>query len=226
MAPAQRGLAVLALEPDGAMAAVWRRNCAPYEQVAIECVEFESFRAREPFAALVCAQAWHWLDPAQRYATRRGRRCAPAARWQLCGRSRAGRRSSCAEPLREAYRGRAPGLTAGFPMHPASHPLDFSEPWRLEVQASGAFVTSKVSSELWSRTYSTSEYVALLNGRGSHPARERHARAAHASGCRSARAGRRNDRARAGHAAVPGAAGREPLKRRARSAFRRPRRRR
>jgi len=60
---ADRGVAVTALEPDPAMAAVARRKCAGYQNVEIEQTTFEAWQPRERVQAVVAVQAWHWIDP-------------------------------------------------------------------------------------------------------------------------------------------------------------------
>ncbi len=68
---AERGLAVHALEPDAAMAAVARRACSVYPLVEVEQIDFEAWRPRERVPAVVSAQAWHWVAPEVRYARAR-----------------------------------------------------------------------------------------------------------------------------------------------------------
>jgi hypothetical protein len=64
---AQRGLRILALEPDPAMAAVARANCTSYPGVEIVESDFERFPAPARRPAIISAQAWHWIDPETRY---------------------------------------------------------------------------------------------------------------------------------------------------------------
>ncbi len=61
---AQRGLEIVALEPSAQMAAVARRNCARYENVSVEQIEFERWSpAGASFGLVFSAQAWHWIAP-------------------------------------------------------------------------------------------------------------------------------------------------------------------
>ena len=64
---AERGLAVLALEPDAAMAALARRRCASHPLVEISQLAFEDWRAHERVHAVASAQAWHWIAPDVRW---------------------------------------------------------------------------------------------------------------------------------------------------------------
>jgi SAM-dependent methyltransferase len=69
---ADRGLSVLAIEPSAAMAEVARRNCAGYENVTVEQVEFERWWAPgHGFRLVFSGQAWHWISPEVRYVAAR-----------------------------------------------------------------------------------------------------------------------------------------------------------
>ena len=64
---AARGVAVLALEPSDAMAAVARRRCATYPSVRIDAVAFEDWTGEAGgYRLLASAQAWHWIRPVVR----------------------------------------------------------------------------------------------------------------------------------------------------------------
>jgi trans-aconitate methyltransferase len=65
---ADHGLIVTALEPDAAMAAIAQRNCAAHASVELEPLAFEDWRPRRRVRAVVCFQAWHWIEPTVRYA--------------------------------------------------------------------------------------------------------------------------------------------------------------
>jgi protein-L-isoaspartate O-methyltransferase len=57
---AERGLAVLALEPSGEMAELARINCERYPLVEVEQVDFERWQPSvPPLPLVVSAQAWH-----------------------------------------------------------------------------------------------------------------------------------------------------------------------
>jgi SAM-dependent methyltransferase len=65
---AVRGLAIVAIEPSAAMAAVARRNCKPFPNVRLECTTFEDWAVEaNPFDLVFSAQAWHWVTPEVRY---------------------------------------------------------------------------------------------------------------------------------------------------------------
>ena len=69
---AGRGLGGVGLEPDPEMAAVARRNLAPFPRWSVAAGDFEDYDPPQEVAAggfdlITCAQAWHWLDPARRF---------------------------------------------------------------------------------------------------------------------------------------------------------------
>ncbi|MBB5119706.1 hypothetical protein AF335_12250 [Streptomyces eurocidicus] len=68
LAFAARGTPVTCVEPDARMARVLRRNCAGMPHVTVEEADFESWRPDRAYGLLYCAQAWHWVDPAVRWA--------------------------------------------------------------------------------------------------------------------------------------------------------------
>jgi len=63
---AERGIRVSAVEPDAEMAAILTERVRGLP-VDVTVAPFESFAPAQPYALLICAQAWHWLDPATRW---------------------------------------------------------------------------------------------------------------------------------------------------------------
>lgn len=70
---ARSGVPLTCVEPDVRMARVLRRRCAhlPDGDVTIEVADFEAWHPRRRYGLLYCAQAWHWIDPAVRWARAR-----------------------------------------------------------------------------------------------------------------------------------------------------------
>ncbi|MCX4572358.1 class I SAM-dependent methyltransferase [Streptomyces sp. NBC_01571] len=66
---ARLGCDVTAVELGPALAAVARRNLRDFPRARVEVAEFERWPLpRDPFDLVVCATAFHWLDPAVRVA--------------------------------------------------------------------------------------------------------------------------------------------------------------
>ncbi len=69
-----RGVPVVAVEPDEAMAAILNRHVG--DVVRIERVGFEEYEPEDAFGLLYSADAWHWIRPPVRWALA-GRALAP-----------------------------------------------------------------------------------------------------------------------------------------------------
>lgn len=165
---AERGLAVLALEPSAEMAEVALANCQSYPLVEIQRVDFEHWQASvPPLPLVVSAQAWHWVAPELRYE-RAADALEPggtlAAIWTFPD----WERTRLRDALREAYRLAAPDLQADFPMHPGSEPTDLAGDWHAEIEASGGFVQPQMRMYPWSTSYSTADYLELLQTHQDH----------------------------------------------------------
>ncbi|MGE5828434.1 MAG: class I SAM-dependent methyltransferase [Micromonosporaceae bacterium] len=63
----ERGVPVVAVEPDEAMAAVLARHVAERGDVQIVHSTFEDLRPGEAFGLLYSADAWHWTQPERRW---------------------------------------------------------------------------------------------------------------------------------------------------------------
>lgn len=160
---ANRGVSVLALEPNDEMATVARRNCAGYPAVSIRQVEFERFEPRgERFPLLYSAQAWHWVEPADRYpraraALHEGGLLAAfwnQVEWGSC---------ELAGALREAYDRGGP-LEAGSDWMDPRDSTDVAQRdwWLREIEHESDFGDPEVRAYRWIHDYSADEYVALL----------------------------------------------------------------
>jgi SAM-dependent methyltransferase len=164
---AQRGLHVLALEPSHEMAAVARARCAGYPEVELVETEFERWTPTSPCPAVVSVQAWHWIAPEARYDKAHAALIPGgtlAAIWSFPDWANCGARES----LRRAYRSAAPDFAADFPMHPSSRPTRLGGDWHDEIEASGRFGSPEIHAFAWSQTYTSQEYVALLQTHQDH----------------------------------------------------------
>jgi SAM-dependent methyltransferase len=164
---AARGLDVTAIEPSEEMAAVARIKLARWPGVAIVISAFEAWQPGERFDAMVSVQAWHWVDPAVRYA-RAHQALAPgamlAAVWSFPDWARCPERDA----LSRAYRSAPVTLRADFPMHPDSEPTRLAGDWEAEIAADGGFGASEIRRFRWSQGYTGEAYTALLGTHQDH----------------------------------------------------------
>jgi SAM-dependent methyltransferase len=162
---AARGLNVLGIEPSAEMAAVARRNCAEYDNVTIEQIEFERWQppGRE-FSLVFSGQAWHWVSPEAGYAVARAALDdggALAAFWNRPDWSACDLR----DEIGEAYRRNGRAGDSGDPMNPVARFED--DPWSAEIAGASGFDSAEARSYRWHSDYTTAEYLALL---GTHSA--------------------------------------------------------
>jgi SAM-dependent methyltransferase len=64
---AAHDLDLTCVEPDPEMAAVLSRRFTGDDRVNVVVSSFEQFRPPAPYDALICAQAWHWMDKQTRW---------------------------------------------------------------------------------------------------------------------------------------------------------------
>jgi SAM-dependent methyltransferase len=166
---ARRGPGIVAIEPSREMSAVARTTCAPYPSVTVIEAEFETWQPPvERFKLLICAQAWHWIDPALRYVKARevladGGLLAAFWNWP----------DWQAVPLRaaldEAYEETAPSLlTSGGPMNSLKPGADLRADWGAEIEATDGFDQPEVRLYEWRWRYSADQYVQLLATHSDH----------------------------------------------------------
>lgn len=165
---ARRGVPVLALEPDPAMAAVAARRTLAFPSVRIEQAAFEDWPVDAGSVDLVFSgQAWHWVRPEVR-----GPKAAGALRpdgvlalfWH---------RPDWPEddPVRAAldacYVEHAPGLRARGPSFPGLGPMpDRRE--REEIADSSLFTDVVARHHPWASESTTDDYLDLLATQSDH----------------------------------------------------------
>ena len=159
---AERGIPVVAIEPNGEMAAVARRNLSGFEGVTIEKADFEDWPAHgRRFPLLVSGQAWHWVTPAVGYAKAhdvltQGGVLAPfwnRAVWE---------KADIREALLEVYARLGSGLSVDGPMHPANSEPGIDDNWHAQIAAVHGLDDAEVRHYEWLERYSAAEYVGLL----------------------------------------------------------------
>jgi SAM-dependent methyltransferase len=165
-----RGLSVVAIEPDSEMAAVASRQAATAgHTVRIIQSDFES--AALPAGAFSLAfsgQAWHWIEPGIGYARVHGL-LRPAgvlaAFWNQVDWSRCPLR----EELRNAYQESGVGEVELGPMHPGvSSALETRQEWDPDLARSAGFTHTGFRRYERVLRYTAQEYVALLGTHSDH----------------------------------------------------------
>ena len=159
---AERGLRILAIEPDSAMAELARANCARFgSEVEIIESDFERWRAPERRPAVVSAQAWHWISPEIGYCrahealTDGGRLITlwTVPEWERC---------ALRGEFAGVYRATVPDMAPDFPLHPDSDRSSVAIDWPATIGATRRFTEPVVREFAWSQEYTTPAYRELL----------------------------------------------------------------
>ncbi|GAA0376801.1 class I SAM-dependent methyltransferase [Microbispora corallina] len=157
---AERGCAVVAVELGSRMASVARRNLAAFPLVEVVTARFEEWPAPdEPFDLVVCATAFHWIDPAVRMD-----RCADALRpggalATVVTHHVAGGTEDFFARVQDCYERFDPATPPGLRLRPAAEiPYDDDG----ELERSGRFGPPVFRRHEWELSYSTAEYLDLL----------------------------------------------------------------
>lgn len=164
---AECGYEVVAVELGASLAEVARRNLARFRSVEVVTVAFERWPLpAEPFDAVFCATAFHWLDPAVRVsksadALRPGGVLATVATEHIAGGS-----EEFFVEVQACYERFDPSTPPGLRLSPASDiPADGTE-----LKASGRFGPARFRRYEWEVTYSTVDYLDLLMTYSGHRA--------------------------------------------------------
>src|SRR5690349_8906807 len=120
------------------MARVARANYTQFPAVEVVETEFERWEPRERFCALVSVQAWHWIDPGDRYE-KAHRALQPGATLAAIWTVPDGCSCHLRAALSAAYRPFTPELVPNFPMHPDSEPARLTGDWPAEIVSLTAF---------------------------------------------------------------------------------------
>lgn len=170
---AQRDYRVLAVELGPKLAAVARRELAPYPKVEVVVADFETWQLpAEPFDAVVCATAFHWIDPEVRVA-----KAADALRsggtLAIIGTEHvAGGTEQFFVDVQECYVRWNPDTPPGVRLPPAAEVAIDTD----ELDRSGRFGPVNVRRYEWEAPYSTRQYLDLLLTYSGHLALEPDAR--------------------------------------------------
>ena len=168
---AERGFRITCVELGENLAAVARRNLAPFPEVNIEVAPFESWDAGgESFDLVYAAAAWHWIDTDARY-----RKAAdllkPDGSLAIIG----GGHAFPADAdrfffdIQDVYR----EIGEEHPDEEWPPPLPEDVPdFREEIEASGLFGDVQTRRYVWGLVYTAEEYIDLLNTFSGHIAME------------------------------------------------------
>jgi SAM-dependent methyltransferase len=162
---AQRGFAILALEPGRNLAAVLRRKAAAFPAVSIAETTFEAWSGGEPpFDLVISAQAFHWVDPAVRYV-KAAAVLRPGGALALIRNETSGVEPGLRAEMDAAY-------ARWFPAADWTAARDSIEPKRAafsgEIERSGRFGPVRAASFPWTASYSTRQYLDLLDTHSDH----------------------------------------------------------
>jgi SAM-dependent methyltransferase len=161
---ARRGFRITCIELGPELAAVARRNLAGFPVEVIER-RFEEWRSEEPVSLVFAATAWHWIDPALRYALA-WHALRPGAHLAIWAQEHVF--PDGGDPffreIQDVYDEIGEGLPAGTPWpRPGELPED-----RAGIEASGLFEVVAVRQYDWEVAYSAEEYVELLGTFSGH----------------------------------------------------------
>lgn len=152
---AAHGVAVTALEPDPAMAAVLRARALP----GVDVVDglFEGYEPGRTFGLLYSAQAWHWLDPADRW-DRAAALLEPGGRLALFWNDETMADPAVTARLHAVYRELAPEIE-----HDALSPTPERFWPQEELLAHPAFTDVTNTLYHWTRTVTAADWVTTLS---------------------------------------------------------------
>ena len=168
---AKRGFRIACVELGENLAAVARRNLAPFPDVEVVIAPFEEWDAGgETFDLGYAATAWHWIDPAVRYR-KAAELLKPCGSLAIIG----GGHAFPADAdrfffeIQEVYR----AIGEEYPDEEWPPPLPEDVPdFREQIEASGLFGDFQSRRYVWDLMYTAEEYIDLLNTFSGHIAME------------------------------------------------------
>ncbi|HEU4840928.1 MAG TPA: methyltransferase domain-containing protein [Ilumatobacteraceae bacterium] len=162
---ARRGMRVTCVEPGAALAAAARTNLAGFDVDVVEARFEDWVPTAGPFALVVAATSWHWIDPCVRYQ-RVHELLEPAghlATWAATHVVPVDGDPFFVE-LQDVYDEIGEGLPAGTDwLRPQALPDD-----RSDIEASELFDVVDIVQYDWETTYDADGYIDLLNTFSGH----------------------------------------------------------
>ncbi|MGB0562700.1 MAG: class I SAM-dependent methyltransferase [Spirulinaceae cyanobacterium] len=155
---AQRGLQLTCLEPNPKFYELMQQKTAHTAQIQVENLAFEQWAVQPGrFAAVVAANALHWVDPNVAYA-KAAQALQPDGRLILFWHMKPEPTLDIFQLLRPAYA----GLPPLFNYEGADQQRQIAQGLGQDMIASGYFQDLQMQFTPWSRVYSAADYLALL----------------------------------------------------------------
>lgn len=161
---ARRGVEVVALEPGPQLAAILRSKTIGLPVTVVETT-FEAWTG-EDYDLVFSAQAFHWVEPAVRY-TKAHDVLRPGGSLALIMNEKAVMRDqSLRDELDAAY-----AKWFGWPAWDNHFIEKTIESWSGEIEGSGLFQELQVTQVPWSATYTSDQFIALIDTYSDHAVR-------------------------------------------------------
>lgn len=160
---ARCGLSVHALEPGPQLAAILRSKVVGLP-VTVEETTFEAFEG-ENYDLVYAAQAMHWIDPAVRY-TKAHAVLRPGGGLALLMNEKAPLEQSLRDELDAAY-----ARHFGWPAWDSDHLGKYAAMWSAQITSSGLFRDLEVTRVPWTATYTSDQFIALIDTYSDHAVR-------------------------------------------------------
>lgn len=160
---AQRGYSMLCIEPGEHLIRIARRNLSTFPQVSFRLTTFEDWESNENhFDLVISAQAFHWISPEIRYR-KTAHALKPKGYLALFWNRPLPLEDSMQQKLNPAYQRYAPELASAKP----SHEEGFQH-WIRDLGESAYFDPPEVKQYRWKASYTTQQYLGLLNTYSDH----------------------------------------------------------
>ncbi|GAA2692668.1 class I SAM-dependent methyltransferase [Actinoplanes palleronii] len=170
---AQLGCSVVAMDLSPEMAAVARRNLAPFPDVTVVASAFEDWQPADgPFDAVLSATAFHWLDPAVRMVKAADLLRPGGALGIVSTHHIAGGTDAFFADAQRCYERFDPATPPGMRLTTDDETAEEAA----EFERSARFGPIKFRRYEWQRTYTAPEYLNLLMTYSGHRAMAAQAR--------------------------------------------------
>jgi SAM-dependent methyltransferase len=168
---ARRGFAITCVELGAELAAEARRNLAAFERVTVVNADFETWQppAGASFGLVFAATAWHWIDPATKYAKAASllRPGGHLAFWEAAHVIPAD-----ADPLFGEIQDVYDEIGEGQPGTWVPPTVETLPSFEAEIAATGLFSDTVTRRFQWEIRYTADEYIRLLDTFSGHIAME------------------------------------------------------